>query len=586
MTQATFVRSQAVPLPSRLSLMDQLRAGAASVADLARNAANSNTLRNVCDHKLTKTFMNVAQKAGVKAAFKFAAAGVAGAAGANVVGVALAGGLGVTIGEAILEYRAHLRAKAEAEQAEREKGVWGFLKGAVQTVKGFFGFVNQNRRDYGLKLLKNSGLGLLGAGVGAGLKEVWDAGGRDVFESVSSRFSADWSSFKGFFGFGAVPAPVDVPVVDTAPSVNAEMIVDTPNGSFAIFDGHVEQLTPSGDVPEAPIEPAAAEPEAPEFSLENINTEGWSDAARADLEAAEKGAPWALQNLAHYSANGLNGVVVDLDAARELAEQAKAAGSSLSEKFLADLDGRTLDVPAPDVALASVAEVMDAPLDHSRALNDLEDIAHADGNQALKDTIVAARRGSAQAWKDLAHEAMQAGDPVSAYALNAEALEVNPNHGQAQRFAEDLMKIPSAREAIEAAKDAAIAAVEQAVPDPVTTSVIPESAPVQGSVSPTAAAFNNQCTFDLSREPGLVDGRVVCLDLTGVVESGGVVHVTMPDGTIEHFNFAAPTAPEDVLRRINASIESFLLSAQEAEAQAVASRGGFAAEPAAPGISN
>lgn len=560
-------------------------------------------LKSISEHRLTQKFAAVANATGMKLAFKFASAGLAGAAGANVYGVALAGGLGVTIGEAILEYRDHLR--KQAEQAEREKGFKGFFKNIGRTVRGFFGFVNQNRGEFLKKLGMNSGLGLLGAGVGAGIKEVWDSGGRDVFESVSFRLSNDWSGFKSFFGFGEALKP-EVPVEMPTASPSAVAIIHTPDGAaFEVLDGHVEQINPSVYVPAEPAaEPAAVEPasvpEAPEFSLDSINTDGWSDKALADLEAAQKGAPWALQNLAHYAANGLQGMSVDLDAARELATQAKVAGSPLAENFLADLDGRALEVPVADaapaaaVADATVVPVTEFPaitptLDSFRALNDLENVAWAQNNQALKDTIAAARGGSAQAWKDLAHEAMQAGDPVSAYTMNQEALERNPDLGQAKRFAEDLMNIPSAREAIEAAKEAAEEAAKAAA-EPLIQVLEPS---VQVPVEPVVTD-SNKCRFTIAADQST---SLACDNLATMIASNQSVVVDVKGCGLSFVNNGTDsTSVRGMVESINARlVNDFVTNNNGAEILSracpsldhyMASAGNYDAAPAAPGISN
>jgi hypothetical protein len=142
MSQAIILPNPIVERPS--SLLQRLRSSASTVME---RVANDSTVTKVRDHKLTKTFMKVAEKSGLKVAFKLAAAGTAGALGANVYGVALAGGAGMTLAEAIRDY-AHWR----KEQENQTKGIWG-------AVKGFFSFVGGNKAKYAGNFLKNTGLG-------------------------------------------------------------------------------------------------------------------------------------------------------------------------------------------------------------------------------------------------------------------------------------------------------------------------------------------------------------------------------------------------------------------------------------------
>jgi hypothetical protein len=121
----------------------------------ARHFAQSERVTKIRDHKLTQTFMNAAQKSGLKTAFKLAAAGTAGALGANAYGVALAGGAGVTFAEAIRDYAAWRK-----EQENKSQGLWGM-------VKNFFSFLGDNKAKYTGKLLKNTGIGFLGAEIGS-----------------------------------------------------------------------------------------------------------------------------------------------------------------------------------------------------------------------------------------------------------------------------------------------------------------------------------------------------------------------------------------------------------------------------------
>jgi hypothetical protein len=85
-------------------------------------------------------------------------------------------------------------------------------------------------------------------------------------------------------------------------------------------------------------EPQTAAPDVSAFVIPELDTTGWDARALSDLQAAQAGKPWALQNMAYYAANGKHGVDVDLGVARKFAELAKLKGDENAERFLSDLD--------------------------------------------------------------------------------------------------------------------------------------------------------------------------------------------------------------------------------------------------------
>lgn len=109
-----------------------------------------------------------------------------------------------------------------------------------------------------------------------------------------------------------------------------------------------ETVMEEANVPDLPADRVTA-------LVQDIDTTGWSKKALADLAAAERGQPWAIQNIAHYLANGREGLDKDLAAAARFAQIGADMNYGLSERFLGDL-GRLAPDSVPDAAVADHAE--------------------------------------------------------------------------------------------------------------------------------------------------------------------------------------------------------------------------------------
>lgn len=177
-------------------------------------------------------------------------------------------------------------------------------------------------------------------------------------------FSTIFKPVKEFFS-NFIPAlrtpPIPLPLPAPAPQGAA---IETPEAPI------LAEAVP--EAPQAPEIPLPA-PEAVEALLEHIDTAGWSDQAFSDLEHAKRGAPWAIQNIAHYAANGV-GMPVNLDVAESFAKIGVGLDNPAAEQFLSDLqkvrehsaplvtpnaaehlDAVVPDVPAPDVSDPEIA---------------------------------------------------------------------------------------------------------------------------------------------------------------------------------------------------------------------------------------
>lgn len=223
-----------------------------------------------------------------------AAIGTAAFAGANIYGAAFAGGATVTAVSVARDYR-----KFRQGQEKKAGGFWGIIR-------DFFSFIGSRKKEYGTQLLKNTGLSALGAGVVDNLDVIRDGAAKAV---------------------DFVREHVKIPDFSFFPEARA--------GQIAM----ISPVSPvSLDEAQTVVEETSVQPVDFKAVLESLNTEGWKPQAIEDLKAAQAGRTWAIQNMAHYAANGLQGVKVDYDLARVLAEEGVSRNYALSIRFLEDLD--------------------------------------------------------------------------------------------------------------------------------------------------------------------------------------------------------------------------------------------------------
>lgn len=256
--------------------------------------------------KFARAAAPVITGAGIQYAFKTAAVGTALAAGANVYGAAIVGGGAVTAVGAVRDFR-----RFRAAQDDRPGGFLG-------AVRDFFRFLGGRKKEYGTKLLKNTGLAALGAGIAGNLDSIGEAAGK-ALDFVKERVS----------GFSLIPE---------AQAAKTAMIAP---------DAHPAEPAITKTAPEGPENNAnaaekqpPAEPAPDDFgtALQALDTKGWNARALEDLKAAQAGKAWAIQNIAHYAANGLQGVPKDLGLARIMAEEGASRNYRLSVRFLDDLN--------------------------------------------------------------------------------------------------------------------------------------------------------------------------------------------------------------------------------------------------------
>ncbi len=326
---------------------------------------------------LSQKFKAVAKNMALTGAFRAAAVGATTAVlaptalgSSAVVGLAAGvGGLTVTGYEIYKDYNAF-----RATQEDKPKGF-------LNTLKSLFGFVNtqENKKKYAKKLAFNTGFAVVGAEVA----EHWDTikhyvTPKNILASTAAlaltarTLHQDYSastqnqpprtlfqktlglaSFAGQHkGTYAKTLAKNAAIAFSAAEIGEHLVSPalaeddfkelTTNG---ILQYNLETLGPLPEIPaEAPTpegatgaEPPPATPPEP-FSLETLDTTGWDQKALHDLTLAKEGHAWAIQNLAHYEANGLHGMEKNLAHAHTLAEKAQSLGNKLSARFLADLD--------------------------------------------------------------------------------------------------------------------------------------------------------------------------------------------------------------------------------------------------------
>lgn len=257
--------------------------------------------------KFAKAAAPVVAGAGLQYAFKTAAIGTAVAAGANIYGAAFVGGATVTVVGVAQDYR-----KFRREQKDKASGLWG-------VVRDFFQFIGGRKKEYGTKLLKNTGLSALGAGIVDNFDAITDGAGK-ALDFVKERVS-------GFSLFS---------------EARAETVQVSPDEAVQESS---DQALVAAEIPA----------QSTDFKtiVQSIDASGWSAQAQADLKAAQAGKTWAIQNIAHYAANGFQNVPKDIGMARMFAEESASRNYRLSTRFLADLD---------KIAPSSVAQVVSAPV--------------------------------------------------------------------------------------------------------------------------------------------------------------------------------------------------------------------------------
>ncbi len=151
--------------------------------------------------------------------------------------------------------------------------------------------------------------------------------------------------------------------------------------------------------------------------MDNINTDGWDTLALESLEAAQRGAPWAVQNLADFAANGSHGIPVNLDLAESFANISNDMGNPQAPQFLADIEmlkGLAPETPiyadAPEaVATPAIAnevantEIVEQAIEIEPLDTLLGDIDTDGWNDRAIASLEAAQRGAPWAVQDLAH---------------------------------------------------------------------------------------------------------------------------------------------------------------------------------------
>jgi hypothetical protein len=353
------------------------------VSELSKAASHAvkTNLKLVREQGLKKTFNKAAPAlysaalgAGVTCGVRagaLAAVGLTGASGLGAVGLgALAAGGCVTGAQYLLDRR---RAKKAGEALPS----W---------------------RDYGLKATFNT----ISGGFGAGAMNLLPESALDTIANF----------FKSILGIKDSVAASDINLAHLKPA------------DLNPVDVAQEALVPKiiEDTP-APAETVALSPQA-RFAvlMDTMDTKGWSAAAQDDLRHAMNGRSWAVQNIAHYAANGLLG---DGNPNLELALQAalisKDMGNPMAGAFLSQLQTLGVDVdggasahkaeavslvpvptPKPDLAVTGVA--VESAVAADLSASSMEKLRMLDEtllSERGQDYYIAALSGDAKALGDL-----------------------------------------------------------------------------------------------------------------------------------------------------------------------------------------
>ncbi|MEZ5814662.1 MAG: hypothetical protein R3E13_08105 [Alphaproteobacteria bacterium] len=345
----------------------------------ASHAVKTN-LKLVREQGLKKTFnkaapalWSAATGAGVvygARAGALAAVGLTGVSGLSAVGLgALAAGGAVTGVQYLLD-RHRAKKDGKALPSWRDYG----LKATFNTISGGFGAGAMNLPESALDTIANFFKSILGIKDSVAASDI----------NLAHFRSADLD-------------PVDVAQEAPAPETGE----DTP----------------------APAETVVLSPQARFAALmDTMDTSAWSAAAQDDLRHAMNGRSWAVQNIAHYAANGLLGDgKPDLELALQTALLSKDMGNPMAGTFLSQLQTLGVDVdgtasahkaeavslvpfpaPKPDLAVAGAAvesaEAADLSASSMAKLRMLDETLLSARGQ---DYYIAALSGDAKALGDL-----------------------------------------------------------------------------------------------------------------------------------------------------------------------------------------
>ncbi len=425
------------------------------------------------------------------------------------------------------------RERLRAEIAEK-----GRFKGGLSTLFNKSSYDRDGIAHAAKAGLKSAGMSLAGAASFMGLDKAADYVPEGFFDGIINSVKNFFSGFS-FNLIGSAVAE-EAPI---APKISEDCFADD-GAACAPEDIMEPELEP---IPE----PTSTERVAQ--VLKNMDTTCWDPKVQSDLFAARAGQDWAIQNIAHYAAQGVL-MPQDLDLAKEMSLIAKDMDYNGVDvdQFLKDLEHVPIvELSTELLSCESNLEEVTTVIEHELSIKEISaarfealsgQIDLADLDEDAAERWNAALAGKASAIQDFAHYAAQV-----AYAGGEEAVHYHKLAEQLADIAQEAGYRPEYMEQFITDLKAINLPVQEAVPVEMTVTT-PDAKIEMKPESELKSVVEEASVFE--EPPAAVahlrDGFIHSAFMEEMIQPGEYLAVYAPDGHIQKISLIEGSKPKNV----------------------------------------